>query len=196
MFSKVKTFFDICIVEKQYSEVTNRNSKIFRNRVYNYGVAQPMYEQLGSLLQIYRINYYENAEFLFKYTGMTKKQYAKRVESMGIKSCIALHYKIKNNLLLGFDLIYVAALANVFKLPTSLLLNYSLTEIEGFVPEDYGLYKNMFSGKREKLSHIDYVATKSSPKSVYKRITKEKALKKSNYPPGIVNILKYTDCGI
>jgi hypothetical protein len=183
-------------VEKQYSEVTNKNSKIYRNRVYNYGIAQPMYEQLGSLLQIYRINYYENAEFLFKYTGMTKKQYAKRVESMGIKSCIALHYKIKNNLLLGFDLIYVAALANVFKLPTSLLINHSLREIEDFVPEEYGLQRNMYSGSRKKLSHIDYVAAKSNTKSVFKRITKQKAYKKANNPPGIVNLLKYLESGI
>lgn len=182
-------------MSNEYSDVTRRNARIYREKVHSYGIAEPIHQQISSLIHTYRINYYENSEFLFKYTGMTKKQYARRVESMGIKNVLSLHYKIKNQLIIGFDLIFVAALANVFKLPTTLILNHRITELDNFVPEEYGIYQNMYSEKK-KLSYVDYVAAKSDSKSVFKRITKEKALKKSNYPPGVVNILKYIDYGV
>lgn len=182
-------------MSNEYSDVTRRNARIYREKVHSYGIAEPIHQQISSLIHTYRINYYENSEFLFKYTGMTKKQYARRVESMGIKNVLMLHYKIRNQLMIGFDLIFVAALANVFKLPTTLILNHRITELDNFVPEEYGIYQNMYSEKK-KLSYVDYVAAKSDSKSVFKRITKEKALKKSNYPPGVVNILKYIDYGV
>lgn len=180
----------------EYIDENLRTRKLLKNKAQLYGVSSPIMEQVASLIDIYKINFVENFEFLLEYTGMTKKQYKKRMESYGLKSPLGTILYIKNRKLLGFDLIYIAQLANMFKLPTSLLLNYNLKNVEGFVPEEYGIHKDMYKNRIAAKNVIDSVSVKASTFSVYKKIHKEKALKKSNYPPGVINLLAYIENGV
>jgi len=180
----------------EYVDENIRMRKLLKNKAQLYGISSPIMEQVACLIDIYKINFVENFEFLIEYTGMTRKQYKRLMESYGLKSPLGTISYIKKRKLLGFDILYVAQLANTFKLPTSLLLNYHLKNVEGFIPEEYGIHRNMYRQKMTPKNIIDTVSVKASTRSVYKKIHKERALKKSNYPPGVVNLLSYIEYGV
>jgi hypothetical protein len=178
-------------MEKEYIDVTRSLRQKYKEKVKSYGVSKAMHEHLGMLIDVYKINFVDNFEYLTKYTGMTNKNYKKRLESMGAKISLGTITHIKNKKLIGFDLIHIAALANIFRLPVTLLLNYNLYDLKDFKPEDYGLYKGMFSPSTINTKPIDMVSIKPYYASVYKKITKKKALERSRNTLGVVNILEY-----
>jgi hypothetical protein len=188
MFSKVKTIIDICYVIKTRTEgIEERTIK----RSKYYGNTSTSVSQIESLIHIYKMNYVENLDYLLSYTGLKKKTYKNRLASMGVRNGIAVYQLIKTNRIVGFDIIVVASLANIFRLPTSLLLNYSLRDIEGFVPEDYGIYRNMYKSNSNKPTRNDLLVSPKSSESVYKKMFKKKASEESNNPKGVANIWNY-----
>lgn len=156
-----------------------------------YGTTHYLYQHLGSLISVYKQNYVENYYYLLNYVGMTRTDYKRRMEALGIKSPNSYAINLKNDITMGFDLIYVAALASFFKLPTSLLLNYNLKDIEGFNLADYGIFPNMYKERSRYSRYTDIFGVKPKSSTVYSAISKKKAIARSKYSPGVVNILTY-----
>jgi hypothetical protein len=168
-----------------------RKPDVFYNRTKRYDVGTAIAEQYSSLIKVYQMNYVENLFYLLNYTGMTRKAFSKRMSNEHIKNGLLVAYQIQKNQLIGFDIICVAVLAHLFKLPTTIILNYRLSELEGFVPEDYGIYKDMFKGRR-KITVRERAAVPTKESTVYKKMIYKTAKAHSDFPSGIFNIWDFT----
>jgi hypothetical protein len=156
-----------------------------------YGLNNSLAEQHSSLIEVYRLNYIENLSYLLSYTGMSKKQYSRRMKAAGVRNGISMYNAIVRQTVLGFDIIVVAALAQVFKLPTTLILNHKIAEIEGLNLEEYGVFRNMHNDKKRSISLRERLLVNQAPKSVFKKLAYNKYKSKSDFPCGAVNIWSY-----
>lgn len=159
-----------------------------RKRTSTFGLDNAIYEQLGLLIDVYKQNFVHNFYFLLGYTGMKNKHYKRIVASYGLKNPLSTIYYIKANTLIGFDLINVAALANLFRLPTTLILNYRLGELESFAPEDYGIYKNMHARTHAQLNKNASVLIPTTEQTVNKKLFKTKRNFSQDSPAGVFDI--------
>jgi len=159
-----------------------------RKRTSTFGLDNAIYEQLGLLIDVYKQNFVHNFYFLLGYTGMKNKNYKKIVSSYGLKNPLNTIYLIKSNSLIGFDLMNVAALANLFRIPTTLILNYRLGELESFVPEDYGIYKNMHARTHAQLNKNASVLIPTTEQTVNKKLFKTKRNFSQDSPAGVFDI--------
>jgi hypothetical protein len=150
----------------------------------------PIAQQYSSLIRVYQLNFVENLFFLLDYTGMTRKDFKKRMSNENIKNGLLVAYEIKKNTLLGFDIICIGVLAHIFRLPTSLLLNYKISELEGFVPEEYGLYRNMYK-KNSRLKGREEHGIVPKEEAVFKRMVYRKAKADSDFPSGIFDLWSF-----
>lgn len=145
-------------------------------------------------LEPYRVRFVINLEYLLAYTGMTTRQYKKRVAACGVKNGVSAMYGVRNRNVQGFDMIHFAAMADVFKLSIHLLMNESVPELVesgDLVLEEYGVYRNKFRNKNTRISHIESMAIKPLPRTVAKRLMNPK-MDGSNSPCGVFSIFQFT----
>jgi hypothetical protein len=175
----------------KYIDGKNVVSDSVQRKQKRYGINNSMAEQHSSLIEVYRMNYIENLSYLLSYTGMSKKQYSLRMRAAGVRNGISMYNAIMKKTVLGFDIIVVAALAQTFKLPTTLLLNHRISEIEGFNLEEYGVFRNMHSDRKRSISIRERLLVNQSPKTVFKKMNYNKFKSISDFPCGAVNIWNY-----
>jgi hypothetical protein len=145
-------------------------------------------------IEPYRVRFVMNLEYLLAYTGMSTRQYKRRVSSCGVKSGVSAMYGVKNRNVQGFDMIHFAAMADVFKLSIHLLMNESvghLVESGDLVLEEYGIYRNKFRNKNTRISPVESMAIRPLSTTVTKRLLNPK-MDNSNSPCGVFSIFQFT----
>ena len=152
------------------------------------------FELISVHLEPYRVRFVLNLEYLLAYTGMTTRQYKKRVAACGVKNGVSAMYGVKNRNVQGFDMIHFAAMADVFKLSIHLLMNESvghLVDSGDLVLEEYGVYRNKFRNKNTRISPVESMAIRPLPRTVTRKLLNPKA-DSSQSPCGVFSIFQFT----
>ena len=155
-------------VDSKYSDL--RQLSFEEKVVKRYGVKTQTLEHISSIIDIYRINYLNNLQYILEFTGLTLSNYTNTQKSKGIKAAMTNILSHANGAMLGFDMMLFAALSSEFKIPVSLLINYDLRK-EGVDLTDYGLRKNSNLNPKYKKKDISF-KTESARPLIKNRITR------------------------
>lgn len=146
-------------------------------------------DEVSNTIDIFRIDFFNNIEYLLKYTGLKRASFHKEMRRHGVKSSMLTLSKIKEKKVFGFDLYLVAAAAHIFKIPVKVILNMDIEKKELDL-EPYGLYERCYVGKRYSHDGVRYgkEQVESEARAINKRIKKvaqrdrNNALIKANSP--------------
>ncbi len=169
------------IAKKRKYRVSNVN--------YNAGAIA---EEISNTLDIFRIDFFNNIEYLLKYTGLKRASFHKEMRRHGVKSSLLALNKIRDKKVFNFDLYIVGAAAHIFKVPIKVILNMDIEKKELDL-EPYGLYENCYTGRKYKADGVKYSSeqVESEGRSMIKKIRKvaqrdrDNAVLKANSPEPI-----------
>lgn len=105
-----------------------------------------------ALIDFYKVNYINNLFYVLSFTGMSYTRYKKNCKSIGLPNPYIVN-KISEGELIGFNLIHVATMSVIFKIPVTILLNMDM-KAENIDLTKYKLYPKMY--KLRKLEDEDY----------------------------------------
>ena len=150
-----------------------------------------VYVDVSEAIQIFKIEFIENIEYLIEYTLMTKQTFYREMSRYGVPSFKKKMDDIRENRRIGFDIYYVACVAKIFSLPVKVILNYNI-KAKKIDLEKYGLYKDCFRTKaRSKWDGVKHGSELIEPHPTSVSRKKEKLLQKaiynSNYPEPTFN---------
>lgn len=150
-----------------------------------------IYQDVDEVLQIFKIDFLDNIDYLLQYTKLSKSSYLKEMSRYGIPSFQKKMTDLRNGKKYGLELYYIAATAKIFGLPVKLILNYNL-KIKQIDLTKYGLYPDCYRTKKRSSwdgTKTSTELTEPHPRSLTKKKERliEKAKEKSNNPQPTYN---------
>ena len=111
-----------------------------------YG-SEPIIKYVTERLDVARIDFHSNVEYLLAYTGMSKSDFYRALRSHGVKRAKKQYEGIVNRTEISFDLYLVAAVSAIFKLHWKLLITVDIKE-KNIDLNTFKLRKNEYAKRR------------------------------------------------
>lgn len=175
---------------RRYQDTDSNLAK--KKDLINHRAAIGIAISASSLIEIYKINYLDNTEFLIKYSGLNVKKYSQKLKSLGFRSYKSVKWGLDKKTTLGFDLMHYAGLATVFRLPIAFLINFNFREFDIEILKEkligYKCYPNCFASDRKPKSATKEPFAISKKEAITKAMVRNNARKRGNNPKLMVNV--------
>jgi hypothetical protein len=151
-------------------------------RIHNVNFnAGAICQEVSATLDIFRVDFFKNIEYLKAYTGLKNASFQKEMRRHGVSNAQKALGNIMNKRVYGFDFYLVAAASHVFGLPIKLLVNFDIKE-KGIDLEKYGLSPNCYRGKKYTKDGVLYTShqVESNVAAMQRRINKVKQPKRED----------------
>lgn len=176
------------VKKKTKLDYKDRKKVAFSRRVTKrYGYKSDFVEQVSSVIDIYKLNFVNNFEYILRYTKLTTKAYNSIMKSMFVRGTNAYIHGICTGNVLGFDLFFAAAFASFFKLPVSLVIGVNIKE-KGIRLEDYGIERDMYIRKAYRRSTKRQVLKETPIVALAKKNMIEAAKRRAKSPARLLNV--------